>query len=204
MSSDTNLATDDINQLLDQVMNGLKPSQMKSVHTKLGKHIQRYNKQRIGAQRNVDGGAYTPRKIKKVISKKRTVFKYNGRYFKVYVLRETDKYILASFGDENYAYFSKDKMEDQKKAKRIKTGAMLLGFRKHIKVSANQDGAKIGYNALRGRAKRIGIEHHTGATVNVGGNQFVKYPVRELLGLSKRGKLDAIEIVMDYINEVME
>ncbi len=89
-----------------------------------------------------------------------------------------------------------DKEGKQKDRKVAKQKKMMLGLRKakHMKIQANNNGASVGY---AGRVSKIARTHHYGLTEQdkVTGNS-IKYPERQLLGVSEVDERVLFEVVL--------
>ncbi len=199
---ETSLNTDEINEILEYFIAAMRPSQMKAIMLRVGRYLRDKNKKRITAQVNSDGSPYRPRKkITSPGSMKTATFQYNGGAHKVFVIRETAKGLLGFYvrkdSGTNYRWFTKAKMSEVKYG-RVNAGKkMLTGFRKNLKVKASTDqggtGAKLYY-----QAGKAAYTHHLGLVEN-----GVQYPARQLLGLSEEDKLEAINLIMGYFDEVL-
>ncbi|MCY7297454.1 phage virion morphogenesis protein [Alteromonas sp. a30] len=93
-----------------------------------------------------------------------------------------------------------DKTNERKEGKVAKQKKMMLGLRKakHMKVQANNNGATVGYT---GSISRIAKAHHYGLSERdkVMGNS-IKYPERQLLGVSEIDERVLFEVVFGYLN----
>lgn len=81
-----------------------------------------------------------------------------------------------------------DRGSERKEGKVAKQKKMMLGLRKakHMKVQANRDGATVGYE---GRIAEIARVHHYGLSEHSKwNNSTIRYPERELLGITENNK----------------
>ncbi len=184
---------DEVNKALNELMASMRPGERKKAIRKALTYLNKENKKRITAQKNVDGSTYKVRKQSVNVGKTRVLYRTHSGEEQSYVgtlkTSRRSNSVKLVFDDGGSINLSKDGIISKKKVRANKK-KMLTGFRKFIQLK--MFGANKGVLNIKKGASPLARAHHFGERLKSGAD----LPARQLLGMSKEQRLKAIQIML--------
>lgn len=205
MSSDNALFMQ-LEQELQRLVSTAKPSYRRSMARKLSRVIQLDQQKRIRSQKNPDGSAYVARRRKVLRAQLgiRFVWKGEERVLKNWrATRGRGGRMITGHDEERGAvrsfyrkdierYLSIDRSETRKTSRRDYPMFRRLRAARYLRATAAPSAAVVGF---QGRAAAIARQHQYGLTGSINELAKVRYPKRELLGLSPHERMTLIDVI---------
>ncbi|WP_350238903.1 phage virion morphogenesis protein [Pectobacterium colocasium] len=199
---------------LQSLIGTTKPSYRKKLARKLGMAIRLDQQKRIRQQKNVDGSSYAPRKKKLRRTQLGIRFLWNGEARTLSNWRssktssgrmitgfDVDKGAVRSFNrDDIERYLEINRSEKRQTVKRDYPMFRKLRTAQFLYAKAYPNAAVVEF---KGKAADIARQHQYGLMGTVSALTKVRYPQRELLGVSPSEKVKLLNLVYhDLMDEL--
>ncbi|WP_426578400.1 phage virion morphogenesis protein [Xenorhabdus stockiae] len=197
---------------LQRLLSTTTPGYRSRLARQLATAIRSDQQKRIRSQKNTDGSGYEPRRRRILRSQKGIRFIYQGKVRSLKNWRSTrgrrgrmiagfdeDKGAVRSFyrGDID-RYLEINRSETRQTTARRDPMFPRLRTARLLKMRTSADSAVVGF---QGKAAAIARQHQYGLTGSINALAQVKYPRRELLGLSEHEKVKLIELIYHDLAE---
>ncbi len=185
-----------LDNVFTDILAGASPSGRKRTARSIGTALRASQQRRIKAQRNPDGSEYPQRRRKTVRTQAGISFIWEGqlrqlknwhhgrgRYGRTITGFDVDRNAIRTFYRADIERYMAINLQ-RGTAAQAKPVPMFQRLRtaRFMKMAAGSEGADVGYNGMAARIARI---HQYGLRDQVGPGISTKYPIRELLGISR-------------------
>ncbi|MCC8364992.1 phage virion morphogenesis protein [Xenorhabdus sp. PB61.4] len=197
---------------LQRLLSTTTPGYRSRLARQLATAIRSDQQKRIRSQKNIDGSGYEPRRRRILRSQKGIRFIYRGNVRSLKNWRSTRGRrgrMIAGFDEDKGAVRSFyrgdiDRYLDINHSETRTTTTLRdpmfprLRTARLLKMRTSADSAVVGF---QGKAAAIARQHQYGLTGSINALAQVKYPRRELLGLSEHEKVKLIELIYHDLAE---
>lgn len=199
---------DELTKALQQLVGNVAPAQRRTMARKVAQELRRTQQARIRRQQNADGTPYPARSPKTKTTQQRLRFIYFGevRDLKNWA-QEHDRVtgwdnkrgaIRTFLRDRIERYLAVDTASTTRKKPRAQPMFRRLRTASFLRATGTADAATVGYDGVAALIARV---HQYGLQDQVAPNVTVRYPLRELLGVTPADRETVMDIIFDIIAE---
>ncbi|PHM38583.1 phage virion morphogenesis protein [Xenorhabdus innexi] len=195
-----------LEQELQRLLSTTSPGYRSKLARQLATAIRHDQQKRIRSQKNVDGSAYAPRQRRVLRSRKGIRFLYRGQSRALKNWRatrgrrgrmitgfdEARGAVRSFYRSEIDRYLAIDRSETRQTTTRRDPLFPRLRTARFLRMRTTPESAVVGF---QGKAAAIARQHQYGLTGSMNALAQVRYPRRELLGISESEKVKLIEMI---------